>query len=144
RSARPVVADDQPDSARDCSRRTPPRSYQYPPASVCLRRMTIDSEGTEGAQLRLDNTLASWSRRAHAIASDPMSSTVAGTGDPPINFSPPTNMNIAARPICASHSATRATRPRGMAGVSLAVIAVEKRVVMIRFLPFDGYRQILR
>src|SRR5437870_11673454 len=45
--------------------------------------MTIDSEGTEGAQLRLDNTLASWSRRAHAIASDPMSSTVAGTGDPP-------------------------------------------------------------
>ena len=37
----------------------------------------------EGAQLRRDNTLANWSRRAHAIASDPTSSTVAGTADPP-------------------------------------------------------------
>ena len=39
--------------------------------------MTIDSEGTEGAQLRLDNTLATWSRRAHAIASDPIAAYIS-------------------------------------------------------------------
>src|SRR2546425_12384498 len=74
----------------------------------------------------------------------PIASNNATNWGAPVNFSPPANMNIAARPICVSHSATRATRPRGMAGVSLAVMAVEKRGVMIWFLPVYGYDQILR
>src|SRR5258708_14670392 len=44
-----------------------------------LRRKVIHFERKEGAQLRLDTTLASWPRRAHAIANDPMRSTAAGT-----------------------------------------------------------------
>src|SRR4029453_17528931 len=51
--------------------------------SVRLRRKTIQAERREGAQLHLDNTAGSWLRRAHAIARDPVSSTAAGTADPP-------------------------------------------------------------
>src|SRR5258708_28606794 len=61
-----------------------------------------------------------------------------------VSFSRPAKRNIAAGAICVSETATRATRQRGIAGVLLAVMAVEKRVVMIRLLPFNGYDQILR
>jgi hypothetical protein len=50
---RPVVADDPPDSTRDCSRRTPPQNCQCPLASVCLRKRTIQSERRKRAQLHL-------------------------------------------------------------------------------------------